>query len=70
MSNSKPVGTPVDPGSHLTENEEALEQQLYQSIVGSSIIILSTTLQDSPARPTEAHMHWTAANRVLRECTC
>ena len=32
MNNAKPVGSPVDPGSHLlkaTEDEEAVDQQLY-----------------------------------------
>ena len=63
MSDSKPVG-PVNPGGHLlkaTENEEALKQQQYQSLVGSLMFVrdkilpmLSTTLQDSPASPTEA----------------
>ena len=30
MSDSKLVGTPVDPGLKATEDEEAVEQQLYQ----------------------------------------
>ena len=35
MSDSKPVGTPINPGSHLlkaTEDEEAVEQQQYQGV--------------------------------------
>ena len=38
MSECKPVATPVDPGTHLTtlnEKEEAVDQQQYQSVVGS-----------------------------------
>ncbi len=49
MSDSKPVGTPVDPGSHLlkaTEDEEALDQQLYQSLVGSLMYLSVCTRPD------------------------
>ena len=38
MGDCKPVGTPVSLGSHLvkaTDDEDAVEQQLYQSLVGS-----------------------------------
>ena len=38
MDDCKPVGTPVSPGSHLvkaTDDEDAVEQQLSQSLVGS-----------------------------------
>ena len=77
MSDSKPVGTPVDPGSHLlkaTEDEEALEQQLYQSLVGSlmylsvytrpNLAYAVNTLARFSSKPNRSH--WIAAKRVLR----
>ncbi len=77
MSDCKPVGTPVDPGSHLlkaTEDEEALEQQLYQSLVGSLMYLSVCTRPDlAYAVSTLARFsnkpnrsHWMAAKRVLR----
>ena len=77
MSDSKPVSTPVDPGSHLlktTEDEEALEQQSYQSLVGSLMYLSICTRPDLAyavntlarfsSKPNASH--WTAAKRVLR----
>ena len=77
MGDSKPVGTPVDPGSHLlkaTEDEEAMDQQLYQSLVGSlmylsvctrpDIAYAVSTLARFSNKPNRSH--WTAAKRVLR----
>ena len=77
MSDSKPVGTPVDPGNHLlkaTEDEEALEQQLYQSLVGSLMYLSVCTRPDLAyavntlarfsSKPNRSH--WIAAKRVLR----
>ena len=77
MSDSKPVGTPVDLGSHLlkaTEDEEALEQQLYQSLIGSLMYLSVCTRPDLAytvntlarfsSKPNRSH--WTAAKRVLR----
>ena len=66
MSDSKPVGTPVDPGSHLlkaTDNEEALEQQ---SLVGSLMFVdyAVNNLARFSSKPNRSH--WTAAKRVLR----
>ena len=77
MSDSKPVGTPADPGSHLlkaTEDEEALEQKQYQSLVGSLMYLSVCTRPDlAYAVSTLARFsnkpnrsHWTAAKRVLR----
>ena len=46
MSDCKPVRTP---GSHLvkaTEDEEALDQQLYQSLVGSLMYLSTCTRPD------------------------
>lgn len=77
MDDCKPVGTPVDPGSHLmkaTEDEEALEQQKYQSLVGSLMYLSTSTRPDLAyavgtlarfsSKPNRSH--WTAAKRVLR----
>ena len=77
MSDSKPVGTPVDPGSHLlkaTEDEEALEQQLYQSLVGSLMYLSVCTRPDLAyavntlarfsSKPNRSH--WIADKHVLR----
>ena len=77
MTDCKPVGTPVDPGRHLvkaTEEEEAVDQQLYQSLVGS-LMYLSTCIRPDIAyavgilarfssKPNRTH--WMAAKRVLR----
>ena len=49
MSNCKVVKTPVDPGNHLTkaaEDEEALDQPLYQSVVGSLMYLATCTRPD------------------------
>ena len=77
MSDCKPVGTPVDPGSHLmkaTEEEEALDQHLYQSSVGSLMYLSMCTRTDIAyavrtlarfsSKPNKTH--WMAAKRVLR----
>ena len=47
MSDCKPVKTPVDASSHLvkaTEEEEAVDQQLYQSVVGSLMYMATCTV--------------------------
>ncbi len=77
MSDSKPVGTPVSPGSYLmkaAEDEEAMEQQQYQSLVGSLMYLSVCTRPDIAyavsylarfcSKPNRSH--WTAAKRVLR----
>ena len=77
MSDSKPVVTPVDPGNHLlkaTEDEEAVEQQQYQSLIGSlmylsvctrpDIAYVVSTLARFSSKPNKSH--WTAAKRVPR----
>ena len=49
MSDCKPVKTPVDASSHLvraTEEEEAVDQQLYQSVVGSLMYMATCTRPD------------------------
>ena len=77
MGDCKPVGTPVSPGSHLvkaTDDEDAVEQQLYQSLVGSLMYLSVCTRPDLAyavgilarfsSKPNRSH--WTAAKRVLR----
>ena len=76
MHDCKPVKTPSDPGSHLekpADNEVALEQQQYQSVVGSLLYLTTCTrpniayavgtLARFTSKPNKTH--WTAAKRVL-----
>ena len=77
MDESKPVGTPADPSQKLlktSDDEECVDQQKYQSLVGSllylsvctrpDITFAVSTLAKFSAKP--AQRHWTAAKRVLR----
>ncbi len=77
MENCKPVGTPVDPGKYLaeaTEDDETVNQQAYQSLVGSLIYLATCTRSDIAyavgtlarfsSKPNQTH--WVAAKRVLR----
>lgn len=77
MSDCKPVKTPVDPGNHLvkaTEDEEPVDCELYQSLVGSLMYLATCTRPDIAfavgavarftSRPNQSH--WVAAKRVLR----
>ena len=77
MSDCKPVKTPVDPGNRLVkaaEDEEALDQPLYQSVVGSLMYLSTCTRPDIAfavgvlarfsSKPNRNH--WVAAKRVLR----
>ena len=77
MSDCKPVKTPVDPGNRLVktaEDEEALDQLLYQSVVGSLMYLATCTRPDIAyavgmlarfsSKPNRSH--WVAAKRVLR----
>ena len=77
MQDCKPVGTPVDVGTKLekaTSEEESIDQQLYQSAVGSLMYLSVSTRPDiafavgSLARfstkPTK--VHWTALKCVFR----
>ena len=76
MNDYKPVKTPVDPGHRLvkaSEDEEALDQPLYQSVVGSLMYLATCTRPDIAfavgmlarfsSKPKRSH--WTAAKRVL-----
>ena len=77
MSDCKPVKTPVDPGNRLVkadQDEEALEQLPYQSVVGSLMYLATCTRPDIAyavgmlarfsSKPNRSH--WVAAKRVLR----
>ena len=77
MKECKPVGTPVSPGTHLeklAEDEEVVEQQLYQSVVGSLMYLSVCTRPDIAyavgtlarfsSKPGKSH--WMAVKRVLR----
>ena len=77
MSDCKPVKMPVNPGSHLVKassDEEAVDQQSYQSLVGSLMYLATCTRPDLEyaignlarfsSKPNGSH--WTAAKRVLR----
>ena len=77
MDNCKPVKTPVDPGNRLvkaTEDKDVLDQQSYQSLVGSLVYLATCTRPDIAyavgtlarfgSKPNQSH--WTAAKRVLR----
>ena len=49
MSECKPVATPVDPGTHLTtlnKKEEVVDQQQYQSVVGSLMYLSVQCVRD------------------------
>ena len=49
MNDCKPVKTPVDPGQRLvkaSEDERALDQPLYQSVVGSLMYLATCTRLD------------------------
>lgn len=77
MSDCKPVKTPVEPGNRLvkaSEDEEAVDQQSYQSLVGSLMYLATCTRPDIAyavgmlarysSKPNQSH--WVAAKRVLR----
>lgn len=77
MQDCKPVGTPADISTKLvkaTEQEKCIDQQLYQSAVGSLMYLSVSTRPDIAyavgnlarfsSKPTKDH--WTALKRVLR----
>ena len=77
MIECKAVKTPVDPGSRLTkavDDEEPIDQQLYQSLVGSLMYLATCTRPDIAyavgvlarfsSKPNQSH--WISAKRVLR----
>ncbi len=77
LENSKPVSTPVNPGTKLlkaSDESETVDETLYQSAVGSLLYLSGWTRPDiafsvnSVARfcskPTKDH--WTAVKRILR----
>ena len=77
MYNSKPVGSPVNPGSKLVASEDPKDmcnQQTYQSVVGSLLYLSTKTRPDITyavssiacycAKPTNDH--YTAVKRIVR----
>lgn len=77
MDNSKPVGTPIDPNTKLTkatDDEQSIDQQLYQSAIGSLLYLSGGTRPDITfsvsnlakfsAKPSKHH--WAAIKRVMR----
>ena len=77
MNNSKPVSTPIDPNTKLikaTDDEQIIDQQLYQSAIGSLLYLSGGTRPDITfsvsnlakfsAKPSKHH--WTAIKRVMR----
>ena len=77
MSDCKPVKIPADPANHLVkaaEDEQAVDQQLYQSLVGGLMYLATCTRPDIAytvgmlarfsSKPNQTH--WVAAKRVLR----
>ena len=77
MSDCNSVKTPIDPGNHLekaSDEESALDQQLYRSAVGSLLYLATcmrpdiafavTTLGRFSSKPKKSH--WIALKRILR----
>ena len=77
MNNCNPVSTPADPSNHLVkaaEDDEVVDQPLYQSLIGSLMYLATCTRPDIAysvgvlarfsSKPNQSH--WTAAKRVLR----
>ena len=77
MENSKPVRTPVDTGTKLvkaTDDEECVDQKLYQSAVGSRLYLSVGTRPDITydvsnvakfsAKPTK--QHWIAVKHIMQ----
>ena len=77
MSDCRPVKTPMEPGIHLVkaaEDDEVLDQQSYQSLIGSLMYLATCTRPDIAfavgtlarfsSKPNQ--VHWKAAKRVLR----
>lgn len=77
MENSKPVSTPIDPGTKLTkatETSKLVNKELYQSAVGSLLYLSTRTRPDIAhavgnvsrfcSQPTMEH--WKAVKHILR----
>ena len=77
MFESKPVSTPVDTSTKLlkaTDEDQCVDQQLYQSAIGSLLCLSVGTRPDITysvstmarfsAKPTK--QHWTALKRIMR----
>ena len=77
MESAKPVSTPVDSSTKLVkviDNDECIDQQKYQSAVGSLLYLAMATRPDitfavSNVAKVSSHpttQHWTAVKRILR----
>ena len=77
MDNSKPVSTPIDPSTKLTkatDDEQSVDQHLYQSAIRSLLYLSGGTRPDITfsvsnlakfsAKPSKHH--WAAIKRVMR----
>ena len=77
MENAKPVATPVDNSTKLvkmTDSDKCVDQQQYQSAVGSLLYLAMATRPDITfavssvakfsVQPTK--QHWTTVKRILR----
>ena len=76
MDNSKPVSTPIDPSTKLTkatDDEQSVDQHLYQSTIGSLLYLSGGTRPDITfsvsnlakfsAKPSK--YHWAAVKYVM-----
>jgi hypothetical protein len=77
MDDAKPVSTPVDTGCKLvkaTDHCERVDQQLYQSVVGSLLYLSIATRPDitfavnnvAKYCADSTKQHWTAVKRIMR----
>ena len=77
MDKSKPVSTPVESGAKLvkaTDEDDLIDQELYQSAVGSLLYLSTKTRPDITyavgavarfsSQPSQAH--WVAVKRIMR----
>lgn len=77
LENSKPVSTPVNPGTKLlkaSDESETVDETLYQSAVGSLLYLSRPDIAFSVnsvarfcSKPTKDH--WTAVKRIQMEHT-
>ena len=77
MDNSKPVSTPIDPSTKLTkatDDEQSVDQHLYQSAIGSLLYLSGGTRPDitfsvsnlAKFSAKSSKHHWAAIKRVMR----